>query len=140
LKKQRKFLLGGVAVVGLIGYLVRTGMADAMVYWYTPTELVAQVAADPAVHQNGVKVGAHVVPGSVQYNQRTLDLRFEVTDIEGGSTRFPVTYQGPLPDTFAEDMDVIVEGHFTSAGVFEATKVITKCGSRYEAEAEDFLS
>ena len=34
----------------------------------------------------------------------------------------------------------MVEGRFTEAGVFEATTLLTKCGSRYEAGAEDYLS
>jgi cytochrome c-type biogenesis protein CcmE len=140
LKKQRKFLLGGLIVSVLVGYLVTTGMADSMVYFFTPTELLAKVAADPSVHEQGVKVGGHVIPGSVDWDPKTLILRFEVVDIEEGNTRFPVTYQGPLPDTFAEDRDVVLEGKYTAEGVFVATNVITKCGSRYEAGAEEYLS
>lgn len=38
----------------------------------------------------------------MSFHQRTLDLRFGVVDIETGTARFPVRYQGPLPDTFEE--------------------------------------
>jgi cytochrome c-type biogenesis protein CcmE len=46
-----------------------------------------------------------------------------------------VSYVGPVPDTFTDenDIDVVVEGKLDRAGVFEATDVIAKCGSRYEA-------
>src|SRR5690606_31919695 len=140
LKKQRQFLLGGALVIGLVGYLMVTGMRDSMVYYHTPAELVAQVAADPGYHALGVKVGGRVVPGTVKYDQRTLDLEFDVVDIETGTTSFPVRYQGPLPETFQEGVDVVVEGRYTEQGVFEATTVLTKCGSRYEAAPEDYLS
>lgn len=140
MKRQRKFLLGGATLVGLVGYLMVTGMRDSMVYYHTPAELMAQVAADPGYHDVGVKVGGRVQPGTVTFDRRTLDLRFDVVDIETGEVMFPVAFQGPLPDTFEEGVDVVVEGRFTSEGVFEATTLLTKCGSRYEAVAEDYLT
>jgi cytochrome c-type biogenesis protein CcmE len=131
-KKQSKFVAGALAVVGVVGYLMVTGMRDSMVYYYTPDELAAKVSADPTVHEVGVKVGGRVVPGTVHFDQKTLDLRFTMTDIASGRTRFDVHYQGPLPDTFKEGRDVVAEGKYTAGGVFEATTVLTKCGSRYE--------
>lgn len=140
MKKQRKFLIGGVAVAGLVGYLMVTGMQDSMVYYHTPTELLAKSSADPTYADVGVKVGGRVIPGSVQFDQRTLDLRFQLVDIENPATSFPVHYQGPLPDTFQEGSDVVVEGKYSANGGFEATTVLTKCGSRYEAGAEDYAA
>lgn len=140
MKRQRKFLVGGAALVGLVGYLMVTGMRDSMVYYHTPAELMAQVAADPGYHEIGVKVGGRVQPGTVTFDRRTLDLRFDVVDIDTGEAMFPVAFQGPLPDTFEEGVDVVVEGRFTNEGVFEATTLLTKCGSRYEAVAEDYLT
>ncbi|MBA2571781.1 MAG: cytochrome c maturation protein CcmE, partial [Gemmatimonadetes bacterium] len=113
----------GVLLAGVVGYLMVTGMRDSMVYYYTPAELVAKSVADPSVHELGVKVGGRVVPGTVRFDPKTLDLRFDVVDIATGRARFPVQYQGPLPDTFEEGRDVVVEGRLTSAGLFEATTV-----------------
>jgi cytochrome c-type biogenesis protein CcmE len=139
-KKQRRFLVGGVLVLGIVAYLMVTGMQDSMVYYHTPAELLAKVADDPSYRELGLKVGGRVLPGTVRFDQGTLDLSFDVVDIDDGATSFPVHYQGPLPDTFEEGRDVVVEGRFTEAGVFEATTVLTKCGSRYEAAEEDYLS
>ena len=138
MKKQRKFAAAAVGLLGVVGYLMVTGMRDSAMYYYTPVELVAAVRQDPSLHELGYKVGGRVVPGSVRFDQRTLDLRFTVMDIATGETRFPVHYQGPLPDTFQEGRDVVVEGKYTKAGTFEASTVLTKCGSRYEATEADF--
>lgn len=140
MKAQNKAIAGGVTILALAGYLMITGMRDSMVYYHTPDELAARVAADPGYHGVGVKVGGRVVPGTVAFDARTLDLRFDVTDISTGQSTFPVHYQGPLPDTFEEGRDVVIEGQLTSAGTFEASTVLTKCGSRYEAVEEDFRS
>jgi cytochrome c-type biogenesis protein CcmE len=137
-KKQSKFLMGGGLIAITVGYLMVTGMRDSMMYYYTPAELVARTTADPTVHELPVKVGGRVAPGTVRFDARTLALSFDVFDIQEEATRFPVAYQGPLPDTFEEGRDVVIEGRFTEAGVFEATTVLTKCGSRYEAVEEDF--
>ncbi|HEX6369960.1 MAG TPA: cytochrome c maturation protein CcmE [Longimicrobium sp.] len=138
MKKQSRFMAGALVLVGVVGYLAVTGMKDSMMYYYTPDELAAKVAADPTTRELGAKVGGRVVPGTVKFDPRTLDLRFSVVDIASGRTSFPVHYNGPLPDTFEEGRDVVVEGKLTEAGTFEATTVLTKCGSRYEAAEEDF--
>ncbi len=138
MKSQQKFFAGGVGILALVGYLMITGMKESMIYYHTPSELVAKISADPTYREMGVKVGGRIAPGSVAFDPRTLDLRFDVLDNETGDTRFPVHYQGPLPDTFEEGRDVVLEGKLTANGVFEATTVLTKCGSRYEAVEEDF--
>ena len=109
-------------------------------YYYTPDELAAKVTADPSAHSMGAKVGGRVVPGTVKFDQTTLNLNFTVVDIETGKTSFPVHYTGPLPDTFEEGRDVVIEGKLGADGVFAASTVLTKCGSRYEAGAEAYES
>jgi cytochrome c-type biogenesis protein CcmE len=139
MKKQSRFVAAGVLLCGVVGYLMVTGMKDSMTYFLTPVELAQRVSANPAFAEDaGVRVGGRVVPGSVSFDQKTLDLRFTLVDIETGRTRFPVHYQGPLPDTFREGRDVVVEGRYTAAHGFEASNVLTKCGSRYEAAESDF--
>jgi cytochrome c-type biogenesis protein CcmE len=136
-KKQSRFVAGALVLVGVVGYLAVTGMKDSMMYYYTPDELSAKLTADPTARELGAKVGGRVVPGSVRFDQKTLDLRFTLVDIATGRTTFPVHYNGPLPDTFEEGRDVVVEGKMSAAGTFEATTVLTKCGSRYEAVDEE---
>ena len=138
MKKQSRFVAGALVLVGVVGYLAVTGAKDSMMYYYTPDELATKLAADPTTRDLGVKMGGRVVPGSVRYDARTLDLRFTIVDITSGRTTYPVHYSGPLPDTFEEGRDVVVEGRLAADGTFAATTVLTKCGSRYEAVEEDF--
>lgn len=138
MKKQSKFVAAAVGLVAVVGYLAVTGARDSMTYYYTPDELAAKLAAEPSTREMAARIGGRVVPGSVRYDTRTLDLRFTIVDITSGRTRYEVYHNGPLPDTFQEGRDVVVEGRFNAAGTFEATSVLTKCGSRYEAAEEDF--
>ncbi|HEX2207604.1 MAG TPA: cytochrome c maturation protein CcmE, partial [Longimicrobium sp.] len=72
MKKQSRFMAGALVLVGVVGYLAVTGMKDSMMYYYTPDELTAKLAADPTARELGAKVGGRVVPGSVRFDQRTL--------------------------------------------------------------------
>ena len=131
--------LGGVALV--VTFLIWTGITESMVYYLTPVELMARVEADPTFHQVGVKVSGRVELGSWNRAEDELLHRFTVIDLLDESVRFPVEYRDILPDTFndIETVDVVIEGRFREDGVFEATIVLAKCGSRYEATPEELL-
>jgi len=137
MKKNRRFLIGLVGVALVVTYLVWTGVSETMVYYLTPTELVAKVADDPSFHGVGVKVSGQVVTGSYEQGEGELEHRFVVRDLENEDVSFPVVYQDILPDTFTDDVEVVLEGRFREDGVFEATTLLTKCGSRYEASPEE---
>jgi len=132
MKPGHKFLFGAVLIVGSVGLLMFQGVKETGVYFLTPTELASKTSADPTFHNVGIKMGARVVPGSVRRDAATQTVDFQVTD---GAQIYPVTYRGLVPDTFtdASDIEVVVEGRLGSDGVFHATDVLAKCGSRYEA-------
>jgi cytochrome c-type biogenesis protein CcmE len=58
-------------------------------------------------------------------------------DLVDESVTFPVEWRDALPDTFTDEVEVVLEGRMRADGVFEATTMLTKCGSRYEASPED---
>ncbi len=133
MKAGHKFLLGAAAIVLSVGFLIAEGVKETGVYFLTPSELAAKTRADPTFYDVGLKMGAKVVPGSVRRAPGNRQIDFEVSD---GAKTYPVTYRGLVPDTFtdANDIEVIVEGRLGRDGVFRATEVLAKCGSRYEAE------
>ena len=135
--KNGRFFVGLAGVALVVTYLVWTGISDTMVYYLTPTELVAKVAEDPTFHSVGVKVSGKVEPGTYSKGDGELVHQFVVHDIEHTDVSFPVVYSGVLPDTFTDDIEVVLEGRFGEDGVFQAKTLLTKCGSRYEASPEE---
>jgi len=130
MKAGMKFALGAVLIVGSVGYLMASGIKETGQYFLTPTELSQKLAADPTFYDVGMKVGAHVVPGSVTRDVATQTLSFQITD---GSATYPVLFHGVPPDTFNDSVEVVVEGRLQRDGVIHATDVLAKCGSRYES-------
>jgi len=131
---RTKFLVGFLLVAGTAGYLMASSIRDTGMYYFTPTELAAKVSTDPGFRDVGVKVGARVVPGSIVRDAAGREVKFVATD---GARMLPVVYRGIAPDTFTDSADVIVEGRLDAAGTFQATVLLAKCASRFEAAPDD---
>ena len=77
-----------------------------------------------------MRIGGDVHAGSIQH----LPGRVEFVLEEQGRT-LNVSYAGrdPLPDTFKDGAQALVEGHLQPDGRFNAEQVQAKCASKYEA-------
>jgi cytochrome c-type biogenesis protein CcmE len=135
MKARTKFLIGGLLVLGPVGYLMASSIRDTGEYYLTPTELETKLSADSTFRNVGVKVGARVVPGTIQRDPGGREYAFRVTD---GAKTFPVVYRGIAPDTFTDGVDVVVEGRMGRDGTFHATTLLAKCASRYENAPEKY--
>lgn len=123
--KRARLLLAATIVAGALVYLIIGGIRGAIVYYVTPSELLAQgqrAAGAP------MRLGGQVAPGSRQWNPDTLELRFVLTD---GTASVPVVHHGAPPDLFTEGQGAIVEGTYGTDGVFTAQSVIVKHSEEY---------
>lgn len=124
--KKLRFLIGGLLIVGVIGYLVYSALPGSMLYYVTPSELKAR---GTAIYGEQIRLGGRVGEGSVQWDNRNLILKFDIADdVEA----LPVVYKGVVPDAFKPGGDVVVEGKYSGTGVFEATNLLAKCPSKFE--------
>ena len=124
-------LAGVLAVVVVIGYFALSGIGNALVYYLTPTELLAR--GDAAVGDT-VRLGGLVKIGSITEDGQ--ELTFVVTD---GTNEIPV-HSSRLPtQSFREGIGAVVEGALAADGHFEATQVIVKHDENYVAPSEGAL-
>jgi cytochrome c-type biogenesis protein CcmE len=121
-----KLLIAGGVLVLAVAYLILTGLQSTAVYYLTVGELRSQTQA----MGRPVRVAGNVAPGSVERVNGGLGLRFIVQD---GSGSFPVVYSGgPVPDIFAEQVEVVIEGKLQPDGTFAAETLLAKCPSKFE--------
>jgi cytochrome c-type biogenesis protein CcmE len=132
---RAKFLVGAGIILSAGTYLAATSINETGVYYLTPSELSTKVAADPSLRDVGIKLGARVVPGSIERVAGGRQYAFVVTD---GALTIPVVFHGIAPDTFTDGVDVVVEGRIGQDGVFRATTLLAKCASRYENAPEKY--
>ena len=127
--KQTKFIVGGLIVVLVIGYLIVTSIQGATAPYLTVTELRSRGSS---VYGRNVRVTGVIQGESIDWNAQDLILKFEIAD-EGG--RLPVVYKGLRPDMFQDGAQAVVEGRYTEKGIFEAHNLVLKCPSKYEEAA-----
>jgi cytochrome c-type biogenesis protein CcmE len=119
----------GVILVAVI-YVLITGMRDTMVYYYTVSEVTTQ---QDELTGEALRAAGNVVPGSIDTDATGLVHRFVIE--EGGKT-MPVVYRDIVPDTFQDSAEAVVEGALDEHGTFQATFLMAKCPSKYEAETD----
>ncbi len=126
MKKQAKFGIGiGVIVVSL-GFLAWLGYGESKTYYHTISEIQTLPASELS---HRTRVGGTVAPGSIRRFTGRVDFV-----LEGEGKSLPVSYVGgdPLPDTFVDKSQALVEGR-EADGRFVAEVVQAKCASKYEA-------
>jgi cytochrome c-type biogenesis protein CcmE len=125
-RRTKRLVVGGIVVIaGVFGYLIYGGLDKNVVYFLTPKELLAKGTKGQDVP---VRLGGQVKPGSVKWNDATLDLTFTVTD---GSGDINVKSRGAPPQMFRDGMGVVVEGRFMSNGVFDSKNLMVKHSNEY---------
>jgi cytochrome c-type biogenesis protein CcmE len=115
-------LIAGLVVIGVaLAWVGTRGLAGNLVYYRTPTEVVADAGAGERMRMGGL-----VEPGSPR--DVGGGIRFIVTD---GSTRVTVVGTGDVPALFREGQGVVVEGTYGADGAFHADTVLVRHGSEY---------
>ena len=120
------FVLGGLAILGAVIYLVIANTQANAVYYMTVSELKScTICATQSVRVAGV-----VQAGSVVNDDAHQQMRFTIVD---GSQSLQVVYSGIVPDIFHPGITVVVEGLYTGHGPFQAQTLLAKCPSKFQS-------
>lgn len=127
MKKQAKFGVGVFVIVASMGFLAWLGYGESKTYYHTIAEL--ETLRGSAMSQR-MRIGGTVAVGSIRHLAGRVDFV-----LEGEGKTLSVSYVGtdPLPDTFIDKSQALVEGHPGPEGRFVAEVVQAKCASKYEA-------
>ncbi len=130
--RQRKrlpisFILGGLAILGAVIYLVYANTQANAVYYLTVSELKSCSTCTA----QSVRVAGVVQAGSIVRDDQKQEISFAISDSGGQS--LPVVYSGVVPDIFRQGITVVVEGHYTGKGPFQAQTLLAKCPSKFQA-------
>lgn len=134
-RKQRLFtvlfiIVASSVAIGLVVFALRENMN----LFYPPSK----IAAGEAPVGKTIRAGGCVVPGSVKREETNLRVNFAVTD---GASKVNVSYEGILPDLFAEGEAAVVIGKLTEEGSFVADQVLAKHDETYmPREVADSMS
>ena len=127
MQKRAKFGIGiGIIVVSMAS-LAWLGYGESKTYYHTLAELDTLKGSERNQH---MRIGGNVQAGSIHRMTGRVDFV-----LEGEGKALPVSYVGsdPLPDTFVDKSQALIEGKPTAEGRFVADHVQAKCASKYEA-------
>ena len=127
MKTKAKFAVGVAIILVTLSCLAWVGAQQSKTYYHTISEI--PTLSGSALHQR-LRVGGDVQAGSIQHYSGRVDFML----VEQGKA-LPVSYVGtdPLPDTFKDGAQCLVEGKMQPDGRFLAETVQAKCASKYEA-------
>ena len=121
-QKRLALILGGLAVIAVAVALVLSAFNQNLVFFFSPSQIVAKEAPVG----RAFRLGGMVEDGSVKRDG--IDVQFRVTDT---AQVVPVRYSGILPDLFREGKGVVAQGTLGPDGVFQAKEVLAKHDENY---------
>jgi cytochrome c-type biogenesis protein CcmE len=116
--------LGATAILFVIGYF-------ALV---SSTVQYADLDRAERLGKTVQVVGTWVSEKGCSYDAQSNTFRFVLQDEKG--RRIPVELNGAKPNNFEIAVSVVVKGQVDN-GVLKASNILTKCPSKYEAQAKD---
>jgi cytochrome c-type biogenesis protein CcmE len=122
--KRFAMIAAGVAAIGIAVALVLNAFQSNLVFFFTPSQIVA----NEAPVGRSFRVGGMVVTDSVRRGPDGVTVNFVVTDT---AQSVPVAYSGILPDLFREGKGVVAQGKLGPDGVFHADQVLAKHDENY---------
>ncbi|GAC1382238.1 MAG: cytochrome c maturation protein CcmE [Ktedonobacteraceae bacterium] len=120
------FIIGGIAILAAVIYLVYANTQANAVYYMTVSELRNCTTCTA----QSVRVAGTVQQGSIVRDDQKQLITFVIIQ---GSQSLPVTYSGIVPDIFRPGIEVVVEGHYIGQGPFQAQALLAKCPSKFQA-------
>jgi len=118
------FIGAGLVVLTATAALVLNAFQSNLVFFFSPTQVVAKEAP----LERAFRIGGMVESGSLKRQGDGLTVRFNVTDT---AKTIPVVYTGILPDLFKEGKGVVAQGRLEPDGVFYASDVLAKHDENY---------
>ena len=123
-KKRLIVILLSALVLIIATLLITMNLRDNIIYFYSPTEL----QLTNIDKKNIIRVGGLVKEDSYKYDDKTKIYSFIITD---RSNEVDVSFVGIMPNLFAENKGVVVEGLAIDKANITAIKVLAKHDENY---------
>ena len=122
-KSRIFFLIASLILSILIIFLVLKSLEENVVYFFSPTEVYNKKKISL---NKKIRIGGLVKPGSIENNQTSVN--FIITDL---NNEIIVSYNGLVPNLFAEGKGVVAEGKLKDKKYFIANKILAKHDENY---------
>lgn len=133
--RNRLIAVGAILVAaGALAWIAFGSIGENLVYYWKPSELVAQGAK---AYGATVRLGGVVVPGSITRSSDQTALTFQVADTHlPSAVKVTVKSQQTPPQMFREGIGVVVEGSYQADQVFQTSRLMVNHSNEYRAPTD----
>ena len=117
------YLILSLFLLALIIFFILRSLEKNVVYFFSPTEIYNKANIS---FNKKIRIGGLVKEGSISKNEKTIN--FIVTDM---NNEIVVSYNGLVPNLFAEGKGVVAEGKLKDKKYFVADKILAKHDENY---------
>ena len=122
--KLRFFLLLlSIFLASFVVFFIMRSLEDNVVYFYSPSEVYKK---SDISFEKKIRIGGLVKENSIKKNENSIN--FVITDLK---KEIVVSYQGLLPNLFAEGKGVVAEGKLKDKKYFIAENILAKHDENY---------
>jgi len=126
MKKRTRNIIGILVILSVLAFLITSSIINSYKYYHTVDEVALKLSEFTG---KDIKLAGSVKKGSVLLRKSESGCDFVIV---GEKAEIPVSYRGQVPDTFKDEIPVVVEGRIKEDGSFRAEALLTKCASKYE--------
>ena len=121
-KLRALFLFAALLTLILTIFLVIKSLEENVVYFISPSEIKSL----PEIEKKKIRVGGMVKKGSIVADK--VSTNFIITDFKN---EIFVSFNGLVPNLFAEEKGVVAEGYLKDRDFFIAKKILAKHDENY---------
>ncbi len=122
-KSRITFLFVSLVAASIIIFIIFKSLEENVVYFFSPTEIIKKT--DITIDKK-IRIGGLVKEESIKKDGKTT--LFIITDLK---KEIIVSYNGLVPNLFAEGKGVIAEGKLRDKKYFIAEKILAKHDENY---------
>lgn len=119
------------------GYLIYESIQSSWSYYYSVDEFLSSEVYEEAVeNKQHVRLAGVVMDSGLIRDIAEMQLKFRLA---GTKEILDVVYNGVVPKNFEAGMEVLVEGTASGDRNFQASKILTRCESKYQNKLQEKL-
>ena len=146
-RRITKAIISVVVIGSATAYLLYMAVGSSLAYCYFVDEFVGSsfykmpqddtVTVDFKTNVNRIiRLAGWVKQDSIVKSVDKMQLDFELA---GQKNAIPIRFYGAIPKNFEAGKEVFVEGRLSEDGVFNASRILTRCESKYKVKLQTKL-
>ncbi len=128
--KKIKTVIAVTLLIFGASLLIYQSAKSMAVYYYTVDELMTKIKSKN-LSTKIIRVSGMVQPKTLEIDSVNNKVTFR---LQGSDNSIKILFSGTIPNTLCEKKHVLVEGYLVKPETFEASKIITKCASKYKVK------